>query len=345
MKTRKILRMAAAAMLTTSLACPIYAQAPQQPDQAPPAGQAPTPPLPEQVPPPQQPEASQAPPAPQGPPPPAYAPAQLDQMVTPIALYPDPLLAQIFAAATYPDQIPDAAQWADQHHYLTGQALADAIQADQLPWDPSVQALLPFPSVLRMMASDMQWTTALGDAFLAQQQDVMNAVQRDRAEAWQYGYLRSNPQVVVTGGPFITIMPVNPAFVVVPYYSPAVVFAAPAPGFFVGGAIRFGFGVSVGVAFRPWGWGVVGYNRFDWGAHRVFINAGLWGRTWANRTAYVHPYPAVRRFTPAQRVNDAHALHPETERERQAAREGHPVHEEHQDAHKADQHHDDHKSN
>ena len=103
--------------------------------------------------------------------------------------HPDPLLAQIFAAATYPDQLPDAARCADQHHYLSGQALADAIQADQLPWDPSVQALLPFPTVLSMMASDMPWTGALGNAFLAQQQDVMNAVQRDRGEASQYGYL------------------------------------------------------------------------------------------------------------------------------------------------------------
>src|ERR1700680_5217230 len=112
--------------------------------------------------------------------PPSFAPDQLDQLVSRVALYPDPLLAQIFAAATYPDQIPDAARWADEHHYLSGQALADAIQGDQLPWDPSLQALLPFPSVLDMMASDMQWTSDLGNAFLAQQQDVMDAVQRAR---------------------------------------------------------------------------------------------------------------------------------------------------------------------
>ena len=96
-------------------------------------------------------------------------PPELDQTVARIALYPDPLVAQILAGATYPDQIPDAAKWADQHHYLTGKALADAIQADQLPWDPSVQALLPFPSVLEMMASDMNWTTDIGNAFLAQE--------------------------------------------------------------------------------------------------------------------------------------------------------------------------------
>src|ERR1035437_2514259 len=81
-------------------------------------------------------------------PPPMLPPQELDKLVGPVALYPDPLLAQVLAAATFSDQIPDAARWADQHHYLTGQALADAIQADHLPWDPSVQALLPFPSVL-----------------------------------------------------------------------------------------------------------------------------------------------------------------------------------------------------
>jgi anti-sigma regulatory factor (Ser/Thr protein kinase) len=85
---------------------------------------------------------------------PSFTPEQLDNLVARIALYPDSLLAQVLAAATYRDQIPDAARWADQHHYLTGQALANAIQADHLPWDPSVQALLPFPSVLEMMANE-----------------------------------------------------------------------------------------------------------------------------------------------------------------------------------------------
>src|SRR5580698_2703635 len=187
---------------------------------------------------------------------PFMPPPQLDQLVARIALYPDPLLAQIMAAATYPNDIPAAAQWADEHHYLTGQALANAITGDQLPWDPSVQALLPFPSVLDMMSSDMNWTTQIGNAFLAQQQDVMDAVQRQRAVAQRYGYLASNGQIVVSGGPYITIMPVDPGFIVVPYYDPAVVFFAPRPGFVVGGAIRFGFGVTIGGFFRPWGWGV-----------------------------------------------------------------------------------------
>jgi Protein of unknown function (DUF3300) len=257
--------------------------------------------------------------------PPSFSPAQLDQLTARIALYPDSLLAQILAAATYPNDIPPAAEWADQHHYLAGQGLADAITADQLPWDPSVQALLPFPSVLDMMNSDMNWTTQLGNAFLAQQQDVMDAVQRQRALATRYGYLRTNGQVVVSGGPYITIMPVNPAFVVVPAYDPAIVFFAPGPGFVVGGAIRFGFGVTVGGFFAPWGW-VGGGIHFDWGAHAVFINNARWGRTWVNRATYVHPYPAIHRPAPgAVRAAEAHALEHRSQEERTAAHEGRPA--------------------
>src|SRR5713226_3898633 len=155
---------------------------------------------------------------------PLLPPHELDRLVGPVALYPDQLLAQVLAAATYSDQIPDAARWADQHHYLAGDALANAIQADHLPWDPSVQALLPFPSVLEMMANDMSWTTDLGNAFLSQQQDVMDAVQRERRKAKDYGYLRSNAQVIVSEGPYITTVPVHPAFIPVPYYDPAIVF-------------------------------------------------------------------------------------------------------------------------
>jgi hypothetical protein len=245
-------------------------------------------------------------------PPPSYAPPQFDQLVARIALYPDPLVAQILAGATYPDQIPDAARWADQHHYLSGQALADAIQADQLPWDPSVQALLPFVSVLDMMASDMNWTTDLGNAFLAQQQDVMDAVQRERRKARDFGYLRSNGQIIVGAGPYITIMPVDPGFIVVPYYDPGIVFFAPRRGFMVGGAIRFGFGVTIGGFFRPWGWG---YNRFDWGGHAVIINnapGGGPGSTGAHTyiptqaSADLHQrsgFQSIMRCTDAQRTN------------------------------------------
>jgi hypothetical protein len=265
----------------------------------------------------------QAPP----PPPPNYPPQELDRLVSRIALYPDSLLSQILAAATFPDQIPDAAQWADQHHYLTGDALANAIMQDQLPWDPSVQALLPFPSVLEMMSADMSWTTELGNAFLAQQPDVMDAVQRERKKAYDYGYLRTNPQVTVSAGPYIEIVPVNPAFIVVPYYNPVVVFAPPAPGIVVGAAIGFRFGITIGAAFAPWGWGS---THFVWGQHAVFINNARWNRTWVNRASYVHPYAAVHRYAPAApRPAERHQLQPRSERERQAARSGHERVEEH----------------
>jgi hypothetical protein len=290
MRTKKTLITLVAAMLAVLLAVPLFAQAPPPP------------------------------------PPPTQTPAQLDQLVARVALYPDPLLAQVLAGATYPDQIPDAARWADQHHYLTGKDLADAIQADQLAWDPSVQALLPFPSVLDTMASDMNWTTDLGNAFLASQQDVMDAVQRERGKARNFGYLQSNAQIVVGGGPYITIAPVNPAFIVVPAYDPGIVFFAPRPGFFVGGAIHFGFGITIGTWFRPWGWG---YGRFDWGGHAVFINNARWGRTWYNRGTYVHPYSDVHRWGPAERVPEHHEMMGRSDRERQAAHDGRAFHEEH----------------
>ena len=148
-----------------------------------------------------------------------------------------------------------------------------------------------------MMNSDMNWTTQIGNAFLAQQQDVMDAVQRQRALAQRYGYLRSNGQVVVSGGPYITIMPVNPGFVVVPYYDPAIVFFAPRPGFVVGGAIRFGFGVTIGGFFAPWGW-AAGRHPLRLGrACRVPEQRAL-GQDLGEPGGYVHPYAAIRRPAP-----------------------------------------------
>jgi hypothetical protein len=257
--------------------------------------------------------------------PPSFSPGQLDQLVARIALYPDPLLAQVLAAATYPNDSPPAAQWANQHHYLTGQSLAAAIEADQLPWDPSVQALLPFPSVLAMMNDDMNWTAQLGDAFLAQPQDVMDAVQRERALAQQYGYLSTNGQVIVSGTPYITIMPVDPGYIVVPYYDPAIVFLPPRPGFVVGRGIRYGFGVTIGGFFGSWGW-LTGGIYFDWGAHRLFVNRAPWGRTWVNRRVYVHPYPAVRRPPPGvRRPPEPHRVYPRSRPERRAPTQGRPA--------------------
>ncbi len=224
----------------------------------------------------------------QGPPPAPLPPQRLDQIVQRIALYPDPLLAQILTAATFYDQIPEAAGWAQQHSYLTGDALSGAIAADNLPWDPSVLALLPFPSVLDMMARDPQWTGTLGNAVLVQRNDVMDAVQRQRRAAQSYGYLAPNAyDNVVDNGGYVEIQPVNPAYLYVPVYNPGVVFFAPRPGFFVGGAVVFGPRVFLSPGFATFGWFGAG---FGWGGHAILIDHRPWGRTYWNRGVYVHPY-------------------------------------------------------
>ncbi len=244
---------------------------------------------------------AQAPP-PQ-PPPPVYTSPQLEQLVATIALYPDPLLAQVLTGSTFSTEIPDADGWARAHSYLTGDALARAISEDNLPWDPSVIALLPFPAVLDRMAGDMAWTDELGNAVLADRASVMDAVQDQRARASSYGYLRSNQQYrVLTAGPGdIEILPVNPLAIYVPYYDPDIVFFRPRPGFFIGGAITFGPGIFVN-AFVPWGWGGI---SFGWRAHSIIVNNRPWERTWINQDRYVHPYavPARPRLAaPAARV-------------------------------------------
>lgn len=264
---------------------------------------------------------------------------QLDSLVSRIALYPDPLLAQVLAAATYSNDIPDAARWSDQHHYLTGDALARDIQEDQLPWDPSVQALLPFPSVLGMMASDMNWTRDLGDAFLAQNADVMDAVQRMRRQARDFGYLRTNGQIIVSGGPYIEIAPANPAVIYVPYYDPFVVFARPRPGFVVARGISFSFGIGIGPAFRPWGWGT---NRFVWGSHLVVVNNAEWHRTWVNRGTYVHPY-TIRRAGPPPRIEERHEVRERSPREREAEQHSRKRVEDHRREERKEERRDDHR--
>jgi hypothetical protein len=280
---------------------------------------------------------------------PYFAPPQLDRMVSRIALYPDPLLAQTLAAATFPDQISDASYWADDHHNVTGNDLAAAIEGDQLPWDPSVQALLPFPAVLHMMATDMNWTTDLGNAFLGQQQEVMFAVQRMRQRARDYGYLRTGPQIIVGGGPYITILPARAEYVVVPVYDPVVVYERPRPGFFIGGAIGFRFGVVLGASYRPWGWG---YNRIAWDRRVVFINNAPWQRTWVNRHEYHHPYTV--HYYPEHHYDRGHENHGhevayrahERNEIRREERHDEHVREEHREVrheeHAREEHHEDH---
>jgi hypothetical protein len=234
---------------------------------------------------------SQQPPAP-------LPPAQLDVLVNRIALYPDPLLAQTLTAATYWDEIPEAAAWANEHSYLHGDALSAAITADNLPWDPSVLALLPFPSVLDMMARDPQWTGQLGNAVLVQNADVMDAVQRLRRKARGYGYLASNSDVdVIDDGGYVEIEPFDPYLYYVPIYDPLIVFGPPRPGLFIGGVIHFGPPIVLGVSFGRFGWFGAG---FGWRDHAVLIDHRPWVRTYANRGVYVHPYahPYVRPAAP-----------------------------------------------
>jgi hypothetical protein len=244
---------------------------------------------------------------------PSYSSDKITQFVAPIALYPDPLLAQVLAASTFSDQLSDAARWADQHRDLKGEPLALAMQRQRLPWDPTVQSLLPFPAVLDLMAAHMSWSTNLGKAFLAQQQDVLKAIQAQRIKANDFGYLSSNKRIAVGSPPYVKILPTDPAEIFVPAYDPAVVFSAPSPGLVVADAIRFDVAVPVGgfvpAGFTPgkfqiiggyfqaWGWGLGG---IDWPAQTVIINGTAWRRDWANRESYAHRYPDLEHVEPAQ---------------------------------------------
>ena len=201
---------------------------------------------------------------PQGPPPQVLSAQQLDNLVAPIALYPDPLLSQLLVATTYPLEVVQAQQWLEQNGSLSGQALMDA--ARQQGWDASVTALVAMPEVLTRLNQDVRWTTDVGNAFLAQQADVMAAVQRLRTRAQQNGKLKSTPQQVVTdetqgGQTAVQIEPANPEVVYVPYYDPAYVWGPPAWGaypYFPVSVYGYGFwpGINIGLCFGGWGgWG------------------------------------------------------------------------------------------
>src|SRR5580765_21559 len=155
---------------------------------------------------------------------------QLDSLVAPIALYPDPLLAQVLAASTYPLELIQLQQWITKNKNLKDKALADAVAKQ--PWDPSVQALAALPDVVNRLANDIQWTTDLGNAFLAQQNDLMNAVQRMRQKAKANGNLQTTEQQrvetqVIESKSVIVVEPASPEVVYVPSYNPTVVYGAP----------------------------------------------------------------------------------------------------------------------
>jgi uncharacterized membrane protein YgcG len=223
---------------------------------------------------------------------------QLQQLVAPIALYPDALVAQILAASTYPAEIVEADRWMQQHTNLKGKQLAD--QVDQQSWDPSVKALTQFPSVLANLDKNLSWASSLGDAYVNQQKDVMDAVQVMRGRAKSSGNLKSTSQEKVTSqGQTIVIEPTNPDVVYVPQYDPWLVYGAPLgvwpgwypfPGLYLGGpGISFGVGFGLGF-FGGFGWGW-GHWGFDWHNRRVLYNHRGWvshSRTFANHNNFGH---------------------------------------------------------
>jgi hypothetical protein len=198
---------------------------------------------------------------------------QLDALVSPIALYPDPLLAQVLAASTYPLEIMQLQQWLAKNKNLKDKALADAVAKQ--PWDSSVQAMAPLPDLVKRLADDIQWATDLGNAFLAQQSDVMDAVQRMRAKAKDTGNLKSNEQMkvetkVIESKSVVVIEQSKPEVVYVPSYNPTVVYGPPVypyppisyppPGYYAAGmALSFGVGVAMGAAWGG-GWGNCGWG-------------------------------------------------------------------------------------
>jgi hypothetical protein len=210
------------------------------------------------------------------------SPDQLDNLVSPIALYPDGLLSQVLVASTYPLELVEAGQWLRQNPNQQGAQLVDA--ARQQNWDPSIQALVVFPDVIDRLTSDIRWTTDLGDAFLAQQADVMNAVQRLRAEARASGRLASNTEETVAtdtegGETAIDIQPTNPNVVYVPDYNPEYIWGPPNYGYYPDlyypDAFGFSFwpGIDIGGFFGGLGWG-------GWG----------WGPNWFNCSIFENGY-------------------------------------------------------
>jgi hypothetical protein len=229
---------------------------------------------------------------------PAFKQEQLDQVLAPIALYPDSLIAQILIASTYPLEIVQADRWAKQNKNLKSDDLTKALEAQT--WDPSVKSLVNFPQVLSMMNEKLDWTQKLGDAFLAQQKDVMDTIQKLRAKAQAAGNLKTTKeQVVIVEEKIIKIEPASPTVIYVPAYNPTVVYGAwpyPAyppyyyypPGYVATSAFWFAAGVGMGAA---WGyaWGSCNYGggnvKYNYNQN-VTINNNI------NRNAYAQTMPA-----------------------------------------------------
>ncbi|HEX8781852.1 MAG TPA: DUF3300 domain-containing protein [Steroidobacteraceae bacterium] len=208
-------------------------------------------------------------------------PDQLDQLLAPIALYPDPLVAQICAASTDPQQILDADAWLRQNLTLTGQARTDAAQAQG--FDPAFVALVNFPQVLDMMAQNIDSYAAIGQAFAADQGTVMDSIQRLRQQAYAVGALQSNQYQTVDvqgqgASQVVVIQPANPQVIYLPQYNPQVFYAPPATSAMIAGPlITFGAGIALGAwisnVSHPWGWGGWGWH---WDRRTVIVHNNVW---------------------------------------------------------------------
>src|SRR5271155_5875611 len=243
-------------------------------------------------------QAAQAPAQPsQAPPYTQQTADQLQQLVAPIALYPDSLVAQVLAASTFPAEIVEADRWVQANPDLKGDALAQAV--DQQSWDPSVKALTAFPTVLGNMDKNISWTSSLGDAYYNQEQDVMDAIQVMRQKAQQAGNLKdTQQQTVQTQGSDIVIQPATPDVVYVPAYDPWLVYGYPVaawpgwypyPGIWWGGPSLYWGGIGFGIGFYGgygWGWGHWGVG---WGGRNVIYNNNRYysrSNTFYNRNNY-----------------------------------------------------------
>src|SRR5262245_30525014 len=220
---------------------------------------------------------------------PKLSEGQLESLVAPIALYPDPLLSQCLVASTYPLDIMEAQQWVSKNPDLKGDALTDA--AKKQDWDPSIQAMVALPDVMKRMSENIEWTTNLGNAFLAQESDVMNAVQSLRLKAKDSGKLESSEQMTVEtktieSKTIVEIQPASTQVVYVPSYSPTVVWGPPPypyppvyyPPYTPGAALfTFGMGMAMGAAISGgWGWGCGwgggGNNTININNNNTFVN-------------------------------------------------------------------------
>ncbi len=268
---------------------------------------------------------------------PEFRQEELAQMLAPVALYPDPLLVQMLMAATYPLEVVEAARWTNANQNMKGDQLASALE--QKGWDPSVKSLVNFPNALAMMDGNLEWTQKLGDAFLAQKDEVMDTIQYLRSRAQTQGNLRTTAEQVVTyNDQAIAIEPTDPQVMYVPVYDPAVAYGSwwypdyppyyyNPLGYVIGSAIAFGTGLFLGTAWWGYAWG--GFNWYNHGVYctpyypyygRAISNDYIRGHRYAHGPSQGSGGHSEWRHDPSHRRNVAYRGANVRERYGQAAR-------------------------